>query len=119
MRKILLLAISFAFIASTLSAQCPNSNRDGIHVVQYGQTLYRISKIYNVSIDNLREWNGMQFNELLQVCQNIRIQSPVTATSYTTYQAPAEEVFVTRGTPVVQSTRAYNTYQKTSRWKDM
>ncbi len=109
MRKILFLAICLAFAATTLSAQCPTSNRDGIHVVQYGQTLYRISKIYNVSIDNLRAWNGMQFNELLQVCQNIRVHAPI---AEATYQAPAQEVFVTRSAPAVQTSSSYNSYQK-------
>ncbi len=111
MRKILFLATCLAFAVTTLSAQCPTSNRDGIHVVQYGQTLYRISKMYNVSIENLRAWNGMQFNELLQVCQNIRVNAPIAAN---TYQAPAQEVFVTRSAPAVQTTAStsYNSYQK-------
>ena len=108
MRKISLLTTCLAFAVVTLSAQCPTSNRDGIHVVQYGQTLYRISKIYNVSIDNLRAWNGMQFNELLQVCQNIQVYGPVAATS----QIPDPEVFVTRSAPIVQNTSSYNSYQK-------
>jgi len=107
MRKILLLAISLAFAVSTLSAQCPTSNREGIHVVQFGQTLYRISKIYNVSIDNLREWNGMQFNELLQICQNIRVNAPAT-----TFQAPTEEVFETRSAPIVQRSNSFDIYQR-------
>ena len=119
MRK-LLFSIAIAFLyGATLSAQCPTSNRTGIHVVQYGQTLFRISKLYNVTIDDLREWNGMQFNELLSVCQELRIvpsaSSTVSSTS-TTAVPTRQDVFVTRTPTTVQTAtvvnKPYSNYRK-------
>ncbi|MDX2303294.1 MAG: LysM peptidoglycan-binding domain-containing protein [Microscillaceae bacterium] len=44
------------------------------HKVQKGETLYRISRKYNVSLDNIRKWNGLQ-NDNLYVGQTIKIQA--------------------------------------------
>lgn len=111
MRKLLLSSLITIVISSTLHAQCTSSTRAGVHVVQYGETLFRVSKLYGVTIDNLREWNGMQFNEILSVCQELQIlpnttnavASPVTET--TTYSVPSsQEVFVTRSVPIATTT---------------
>lgn len=34
------------------------------HLVEPGQTLYSISRLYNVSVDDLKAWNKLQSNEL-------------------------------------------------------
>jgi len=119
MRKLLLSSLIAIVISSTLDAQCSTSTREGVHVVQYGETLFRISKLYGVTIDNLREWNGMQFNEILATCQELQILPNTTntvaapVTEVTTYTAPAKEVFVTRAVPTTTypttTTRTYTT----------
>jgi len=124
MRKLLFLFAVSTLSFSSLTAQCPTSSRSGVHVVQYGETLYRISKLYNASIDDLRSWNGMKFNELLSICQELIIVPPnniATTTNYsvpvsTTYTAPAtmyttpnREVFVSRAP---SATVPVNTYQR-------
>ncbi|MCU0467121.1 MAG: LysM peptidoglycan-binding domain-containing protein [Arcicella sp.] len=33
-----------------------------IHTIQAGETIYRVSKIYNVSVDNIKQWNNLTEN---------------------------------------------------------
>ncbi len=35
-----------------------------MHVVEAGQTLYAISRLYNVAVDDLKKWNNLTSNEL-------------------------------------------------------
>ena len=104
MRKLLFLFAVSTLSFSALSAQCPTATRSGIHVVQYGETLYRISKLYNASIDDLRSWNGMEFNQLLSICQELVIVPPNNTATTTTFSTPVftnqtREVFVERRAP--------------------
>lgn len=39
-------------------------SRKGVHTVEAGQTLYSISRQYNISIEDLRAWNSLEGNEL-------------------------------------------------------
>lgn len=41
-------------------AGLPETSADTVHVVQQGETLYSISKIYQVSVSQLQEWNSLQ-----------------------------------------------------------
>lgn len=49
--------------------------KKGVHTVESGQTLYAISRQYNVSIDELREWNSLEGNEL-KVGQTLYVTRP-------------------------------------------
>ncbi|NQZ75766.1 MAG: LysM peptidoglycan-binding domain-containing protein [Ekhidna sp.] len=40
------------------------TSKDQIHIVQKGETLYSLSKQYNVTISNLKEWNNLTSNDL-------------------------------------------------------
>lgn len=44
------------------------------HVVQVGETLYRISKLYNVSVDDLKKWNNKMDNTV-SVGETLKILS--------------------------------------------
>lgn len=122
MRKLLFLFAVSTLSLSSINAQCPTSSRSGIHVVQYGETLYRISKLYNASIDDLRSWNGMKFNQLLSICQELRIVAPSNFASTTTYSAPVNtytapvrDVLVTRAPSTTVNTTpapSGNAYRK-------
>ncbi len=39
-------------------------DEDGFHTVQKGESLYAISKKYNVSVDNLKKWNQLSDNSI-------------------------------------------------------
>lgn len=42
----------------------PAAVDEGYHTVEVGQTLYSISRQYNVSVDELKSWNNLKSNEL-------------------------------------------------------
>ena len=50
-----------------------------LHTVEPGQTLYAISKLYNVKVDQIKEWNGLSTNEI-SVGQVLTIASSGNAT---------------------------------------
>lgn len=77
MKQIILVLLT-VFCCATMQAQCPNTNRAGIHVVQPQQTLYRISKMYNVSISDLMLTNGITNSNSISVCQELKIPNGVT-----------------------------------------
>ena len=33
-----------------------------IHTIQAGETIYRVSKIYNVTVENIKQWNNLSVN---------------------------------------------------------
>ncbi|MBI1275258.1 peptidoglycan DD-metalloendopeptidase family protein [bacterium] len=49
------------------------SDQDGTHVVQQGETLYRLSKSYNVPMDALMQENGMRSPSDLKLGMKLRI----------------------------------------------
>lgn len=49
------------------------SDQDGTHVVQQGETLYRLSKTYNVPMDALMQENGMRSPSDLKLGMKLRI----------------------------------------------
>ncbi|MEZ4932675.1 MAG: LysM peptidoglycan-binding domain-containing protein [Saprospiraceae bacterium] len=74
----------FVFLAQPIFAQCPPASQ-GHHRVQKGETLYQISKKYNVSVDQLSTWNNIQPKDFLIICQELWVvpNSGATPTSPT------------------------------------
>ncbi len=62
------------------------------HVVQTGETLYSISRKYGASLENLRDWNSLQYNDI-SIGQELII-SKSTETKRAEIEAPAEPVLV-------------------------
>ncbi|MFN8154179.1 MAG: LysM peptidoglycan-binding domain-containing protein [Bacteroidia bacterium] len=54
-------------------APVKNSSGSTIHTVQKGETLYRISKMYNMSVDDLKALNGLTSNNV-SVGQKLKVQ---------------------------------------------
>jgi LysM repeat protein len=81
------------------------------HTVGQGETLFSIAKTYNVSVDQIRTWNGLQSNEL-KISQVIYVAQPMfqpneTASTTTTQQqtnAAKPPVQVIRQEPTQAST---------------
>lgn len=44
-----------------------------IYTVQKGDSLYKIAKIYGVSVEDLVRWNGIKNKSLIQIDQEIKI----------------------------------------------
>lgn len=75
-RNFILLAslILVIFMAMPSLVQAQSGQRD-VHVVQAGETLYRISRMYDVSVDDIRGWNGLSGNTI-SVGQRLIVSAP-------------------------------------------
>ena len=74
---------------------CTEFSSDGVHVVQPNETLYGISRLYSISVDQLRELNSLRGN-LIQPCMKLRTRrnaTPLTASTST----ESTEDFAARG----------------------
>ncbi|SFP35019.1 membrane-bound lytic murein transglycosylase D [Pseudarcicella hirudinis] len=50
------------------------NNNSSTHVVQAGETLFRVSKIYGVSVDKLMQWNGLN-NYTIEIGQELIVKN--------------------------------------------
>ena len=48
----------------------------GFHKMEPGETVYRLSKKYNVSIKQIMEWNQLKGTSDIKVCSHIRVKEP-------------------------------------------
>jgi len=51
---------------------CGEASGGGFHIVKKGQTLYRISKMYDITVSELKRWNGLGSN-LIYPCDKLRV----------------------------------------------
>lgn len=59
-------------------SQCPESAKQGVHVLKQGENLYRISQQYHVPLSDLYAWNNIKPNEVIDLCREIYITNPTT-----------------------------------------
>ena len=85
-----------------LQAQCPNSSRSGVHVIQYGDDLYKIANLYQIELQDIMTWNQLGYNQPLMLCQELIVRNNSTTTEYTNSN-PSNESFTSRGLYTKQS----------------
>ncbi|MGK0389667.1 MAG: LysM repeat protein [Maribacter sp.] len=61
--------------------ECNTYKKAGFHIVRPNQTLYSISKMTGIPIDNLAEWNGISNQANISACSELRL-APVTPDMY-------------------------------------
>lgn len=105
MRKILFSLSLLAFTTTLFAQNCPPSSQAGVHIVQKGETLYRISKMYGTSVQNLLNINGRSLNQVLSVCTPLRVYGSTTAT--TTVPQPTTVSTTTTYRPPTRPTSTY------------
>lgn len=66
----------------TTPAQISTKVKGNKYVVKHGDTLWAISKAFGVSLDQLREWNGIKEGQWLKTGQTVYVKAP---TAYNTY----------------------------------
>lgn len=81
-----------------LQAQCPNTPRPGIHIIQYGDDLYKIANTYNIELQDIMTWNQLNYNQPLMLCQELIVRN----NTPTEYSQPTE-TFTSRGLYTKQS----------------
>jgi LysM repeat protein len=83
----------------------PNTNRKGVHTVAAKETMFSISRLYGVSVDQLKEWNKLSGNEL-SIGQELVVAAPQTEVKRTVPVAtsstpPAQSTTPTQNAPTV------------------
>src|SRR5688572_31828334 len=67
-------------------------SRKGVHIVGVKETLYSIARQYNITIDQLKEWNSLEGNEL-KIGQSLFVARPEQTTTAVKEQTkPQEEI---------------------------
>ena len=61
--------------------ECNAYKKNGFHIVRPNQTLYSISKMTGISVDNLTEWNGISNQAKISACSELRL-TPITPDMY-------------------------------------
>ncbi len=59
---------------------CQTLATEGEHIVQRGESLYGIARRYGLTVNSLRDWNGMT-EDLIYPCSPLKIVPPVAAPS--------------------------------------
>jgi membrane-bound lytic murein transglycosylase D len=58
-----------------------------IHTIQAGETIYRVSKIYNATVDNIKQWNNLGTNTV-EIGQELVIMGDNTKPTVSVYPEP-------------------------------
>jgi len=75
MKRYLLFILLFAFSIPVINAQCPESKNPGVHVVQKGETLYRIAEQHDVTVSRLLKWNKLEYGTPISLCQELYVDA--------------------------------------------
>lgn len=75
--------------AATLNGPAASTATTEFHVVKKGETLYRLSKQYNVSVDQIRAWNNKGSSNTILVGEKLRV-APAAQSRSAAPAAPAE-----------------------------
>ncbi len=67
---------------------CGERSGNGFHIVEKGQTLYRIAKMYNITVGQLKSWNGLSNNDIYP-CDKLRVAQLTTKGGAEERQTPA------------------------------
>jgi LysM repeat protein len=88
-------------VVTTIAPVGQQSSLKTTHTVATGETMFGISKMYNITIEQLKTWNGITANELkvgqvLMITQPMYQSAPTTAatTATTTAATPAPQTSV-------------------------
>ena len=61
-----------------------------IHTIQAGETIYRVSKIHNTTVEKLKQWNNLTENTV-EIGQELMIMGGVTKSTVNTEPTPAKK----------------------------
>lgn len=90
-----------AKLANDPSNPCPPSAKDGIHVVQEGESLYAISKKLGLSVSQLRAWNNLTPDLILRPCMTLVVNEKLVPKA-TTENKP-KEILTEKGGAAIES----------------
>jgi len=82
-----------ACYAMQLQAQCPNTPKSGVHIIQYGDDLFKIANLYQIELQDIMTWNQLGYNQPLMLCQELIVRNNSVPAEY---NQPIE-TFTSRG----------------------
>ncbi|MFT2011331.1 LysM peptidoglycan-binding domain-containing protein [Pontibacter sp. 13R65] len=86
---------------------------DKVHVVEPGQTMYSISRMHNVRVEDIKAWNGLSGNQV-NIGSKLIVGKNVAATSSKPQYVPESDDVMTKDNPateqVIASTVPAETY---------
>ena len=77
-----------------ITSPCTEEATAGFHIVQAGESLFGIARIYGIGPKDLMSWNNLTEQEVIHPCQQLTVTPPV---SYET----VTETFQVKGEPTV------------------
>jgi LysM repeat protein len=83
-------------------------SKKGIHTVAVKETMYSIARQYNISVDQLREWNHLEGNEL-KIGQSLYVSQPEQGGLVQKEEPHRTEEPVNNATPVITPTNSNTT----------
>lgn len=103
----------------TAKPKAQASSGNGIHTVQPKETLFSISKLYNISVDDIKAWNYLKDNTL-SAGQDLRVKKPAlftesTSTPSTNKSTPATSTTATASSKGTHTVVAGETLYSISR----
>ncbi|UII29050.1 LysM peptidoglycan-binding domain-containing protein [Fulvivirga maritima] len=102
----------------------PFEGRSQVHVVKPGETLYSISRMYNITIKDLLAWNDMDISQKLSIDQKLVIYNKsmiVKEEAAPVQREQAEEIYhtVKQGDTMYNIARKYEvTIEEIMKWND-
>ena len=92
MKTYLTIAV-IACYAMQLQAQCPNTPKSGVHIIQYGDDLFKIANLYQIELQDIMTWNQLGYNQPLMLCQELIVRNNSVPAEYN----QPTETFTSRG----------------------
>jgi LysM repeat protein/uncharacterized protein YkwD len=113
--KHFLYLVSFLGLSETtlLAQTCPPSTVKNVHIVQKGETLYSLSRLYKTSVADLCALNNMRENDILPTCAALDVVSPVASKSPQVVPASYNTVAVkSKGMPYFKTNKQTHVVKK-------
>lgn len=108
----------FTFLAILLLIWVDLSAQPPTHTVRDGETLFSISRSYNVSVEHIRQWNDLS-NNLIHVGQVLLVGPPVRSPSERPDQRQSRSQMHPTGKTIVHTVEAGQTLFRLSRMYDV
>ncbi len=89
---------------------CGIASGNGFHVVQKGETLYRIAKLYNVTVAQVQAWNNLGSSTSIHSCDRLAVTPPNSSTQVTQGQIIPQAPLGINNNPAVTTPAPYDNY---------
>lgn len=90
-------------VASSTVNQLEVKSAKTVHTVAAKETMFSITRQYGITVEQLREWNGLQTDEL-KIGQTLFVSQPVNSTQAITQVQTQTTPVIQQQTPVIEKT---------------